>query len=528
MVISNILSFRSWSLAGLTPTWKDQPLYSFIQTHGGAADLPEQSKQDDNKISWTAGALDGVTSHHLFDPEGGEQQHHVTKVVRALEAFLKRASEEKLSNLYAIVQKESLISSAEDLQKLIRAKLLNRYKSRILETGRYLTTRADDRENVKLGILLIELSGNQSDRLAMELLATHDEFTLYAAVALTHLVLDPEQALWDVAKRVHGWGRVQVVERLNGTQNRDIQAWMLREGFRNNVMDEYLAGICAKTGKLHEALKPAHVDDALLDGAADILKALVLGGPADSMNDYPHAPEAVRRYLEHVADAPDLSLAHLLCIARLKHFVSDEEGWEQRLSLGWTAEMREKAGVMCSDLIDRPEWKDKVFRALKSEDSQVFYQADSAAQQLGISTREIHFDKVRAAPLTSSSWYRLLQQTDEAQIAEVLDFAGRALPLDEIATGPADSLGFGERYEAHRALDWVLQDLKRFPERGWNFLRAGIQSPVTRNRNMALNALLEWPRAAWPEDAEWLLRGALVSEPNGNVRERLKKTLQTS
>jgi hypothetical protein len=34
-------------------------------------------------------------------------------------------------------------------------------------------------------------------------------------------------------------------------------------------------------------------------------------------------------------------------------------------------------------------------------------------------------------------------------------------------------------YEAHRALDWILQDLKRFPELGWSFLRAGMQSPVT-------------------------------------------------
>jgi hypothetical protein len=528
MPILNLLNFRSWSLTNLFPTWKGQSLYDFVQANGGAVDLPEQSKRDENKIGWTSGAFDGVTSHHLFDPEGGEQQKRSTEVVRALEAFLKRATEENLSNLYAIVQKEPLISSAEDLQKVMSAKLLNRYKSRIRETGRYLTTRADDRENVKLGIILIELSGDESDLLALELLATHDEFTLYAVVALTHLVSDPEQALWNVAKRVHGWGRVHVVERLNDTQNRDIQAWMLRDGFRNNVMDEYLAGICAKTGQLHEALKPAQIDEALLDGAADILKALVLGGPVDSIDDYAHAPEAVRRYLEHAANALSLDLAHLLCIARLKHFLSDEDGWEQRLSKRWTAEMREEARVMCSALIDRPEWKDKVSWALKSEDDRVFYQADSAAQQLGISTREIHFDRVRAAPSKSSSWYRLLQQTDETQIEEVLNFAARALPLEQIATGPTDSLGFGERYEAHRALDWILQDLKRFPELGWKFLRAGIQSPVTRNRNMALNALLEWPRTAWPDDAEWLLRGALQSEPNGNLRERLKKALQTS
>jgi hypothetical protein len=130
--------------------------------------------------------------------------------------------------------------------------------------------------------------------------------------------------------------------------------------------------------------------------------------------------------------------------------------------------------------------------------------------------------------LKSSFWYRLLQQTDEAQIEEVLDFAARALPLEQIATGPTDSLGFGEKYEAHRALDWILQDLKRFPELGRSFLRVGMQSPVTRNRTSLFIELLEWPQTAWPDDAEWLLGRAFQSEPNGNLRERLRKALQTS
>ena len=41
---------------------------------------------------------------------------------------------------------------------------------------------------------------------------------------------------------------------------------MLCEGFRNDIMDEYLAGICARTGKLHEALSANDIDRALLDG----------------------------------------------------------------------------------------------------------------------------------------------------------------------------------------------------------------------------------------------------------------------
>jgi hypothetical protein len=83
---------------------------------------------------------------------------------------------------------------------------------------------------------------------------------------------------------------------------------------------------------------------------------------------------------------------------------------------------------------------------------------------LGIDTRDVHFAKVRAEPLKSSSWYRLLQQTQEDQIEEVLSFAEQAIPLAQIASGPADALGLGEKYAAHSALDWILQDLKRFPQ----------------------------------------------------------------
>jgi hypothetical protein len=97
-----------------------------------------------------------------------------------------------------------------------------------------------------------------------------------------------------------------------------------------------------------------------------------------------------------------------------------------------------------------------------------------------------------------------------------------ALPLDEIATGPADSLGLGEQYAAHSALDWILQDLKRFPGHGWEFIKVGLQSPVTRNRNMALNALLEWPRPSWPEQAPPLLARLRAMEPNQKLRERLQ------
>jgi hypothetical protein len=71
----------------------------------------------------------------------------------------------------------------------------------------------------------------------------------------------------------------------------------------------------------------------------------------------------------------------------------------------------------------------------------------------------------------------------------------------------------------------VLQDLRRFPGKGWLLIRAGLQSPVTRNRNMALRALSAWKREAWPAEAEFMLRQGLNHEPNSDTRELMRKII---
>ena len=522
-----LLPFRRWTLIDMDSPWEGESLYEILKENGANASLPERPKRNENELGWIAGALDGVTGHHFTQAADDEIQSRIKPLIAALARLLKHSSQENLSALDTAMHAETLLSIADVLQAQIRLNLLTNEtrSSRVAEVGRYFATRAADRESTKLGILLLELAGEDRDRPVLEALALHDEFTLYAALALCKLSSDPENVLWQLAQSVHGWGRVQVVERLDETKNPSIQAWMLRDGFRNDIMDEYLAGICARTGRLHDALSGKDVDRALLDGAAGIIKALLCGGPADSIEDYPEGPTAIRGYLRHVDQTSDLGLEHLLCIGRLRYFLSEAAGWEGRYSKGWTSVIRDEMLSTCTHLMGRPDWKMKIDSGLHSADNRVFYEADAAAQELGIDTREIHFDRVRAEPVKSSSWYRLLQQTNENQIDEILSFASSALPLHEIATGPTDSLGLGEKYAAHHALDWILQDLKRFPGHGWEFIKIGLQSPVTRNRNMALNALLEWPRPNWPELAFTLLTRLRTIEPNEKLRERLQSTL---
>jgi hypothetical protein len=255
-------------------------LYEILKENGPTVSLPERPKRNENEFGWVAGALDGVMGHHFDRSDDDQVQNRVQPILGALSRLLKHSSQEHLSVLYTELQADTLLSVADTLQEQIRENLLTNEtrSSRVAEVGRYFATKAADRESTKFGILLLELSSEDRDRPVLETLALHDEFTLYAALALCKLSSNPENVLWQLAQKVHGWGHVQVVERLDGTKNPAIQAWMLRDGFRNDIMDEYLAGICARTGRLHEALSTKVVDRALLDGAAGIIKALVYGG----------------------------------------------------------------------------------------------------------------------------------------------------------------------------------------------------------------------------------------------------------
>jgi hypothetical protein len=111
-------------------------------------------------------------------------------------------------------------------------------RSGVHEIGWRLATTGRHPEPVKAGIALLGISGSQEDAGILLTLGRHEELTLCCAVALTGSSQDPESALWSLARSVDGWGRIQTVERLKKTERDDIQDWLVRDGFRNQVMDE--------------------------------------------------------------------------------------------------------------------------------------------------------------------------------------------------------------------------------------------------------------------------------------------------
>lgn len=513
-----------WSLDFLNPPWGNlSSIFEHIRSHG-TDQLPDESLvRSKSKFGWIAGAWDGALGHHW---RGSDPPPRVFEIVSALQKLLERADAKTLTTLYGLLVDEPILPSLELLNQEIAELLPSVDRSRLLQVARFLTLRSAHREALKFGVTLIGFVGSSDDLDTLRIIGSNEEFTLYSAITITQIAPDPEQALWEIAKRVRNWGRIQVVQRLKDTKNADIQRWMLVEGFRNGVMDEYLACICARSGRLDEALKQLPVDDDLLDGAADIIHALIMGGPAEDIDAYAEAVDACHRYLDCALARRDLGLRHFLAIDKLRWFLSQPDGWEERLKSGWTDEHRNTLREKCDEVFQWEIWREKTTKGLTSKKEQAFHEADTAAGCLSIDTWQLHFDRVKADPLTSSSWYRLMQQTDDTRIDSVIQFAQSVLPLTEVETGPGDEMGLGPEFRAHQALDWVLQDLRRFPGKGWRLLKAGLRSPAVRNRNMAIKALAAWPRELWSPEITAFLLNAHEVEPCDDVKRRFGMLLE--
>jgi hypothetical protein len=504
--------FRSkpWSLAGLPRPWEGRPsLYQHVASRidpetgrlpQSAERLPDE--EDGAKIRWAAGAIDGVMGHHAGS---ADEELRTKQLGKAIGDLLGAATASNLAHVHRL-SKDSLLGIIDHLTEALPGD--ERVDpDRLHQLGRLLALEAPDRETVKLGVALMGLIQGPDDSEIFATLGVHEEFTLFCAVALTRQNAEPEERLWELARRVDGWGRIQIVERLSQTENPKIRAWMLRDGFRNAVMDEYLAHTCATTGRLHEALCAAEVDDHLLAGASGILRALAQGGPAQDLSDYEHAEHAVSSF-----------------VALLERRTLDIRQIEALDALVRRSELSGELCTRIESLRSSDAATMTVRQGLRSLDRVTFGQADQAARARGIPTFEEHAARLRDHSGDSGyHLFRLMQESDEERIDQALEVALLRIPLAEVATGAADEMGLGPGKERYHLLDFVLQELARFPGRGIQFLLAGLRSPVVRNRNMVARALAAWGSERWSEELRHALTHAAACEPVPEVKERLER-----
>jgi hypothetical protein len=513
--------------ADLPTVTSGEPLLSYIRRHIDAGGrliegghlLPDEVVPENTAIRWAPGALDGVFGH---PGRTDDLDRTVSDVAELLLRACRRPTRRRLRSLHeALVEANALTIVDPLVDELARHQAGIDAVRRI---GLWLATTSPNRGPVKIGLALLGVTGLEGFVDVVRTLGAHDEFTLYAATALRNGLKESDSELWALAASVDGWGRIHCVERLSNTEDPQIRAWLLREGYKNSIMYEYTALISAETGGLLAALQQDPVDRVLLTAAGEILSALIRGGPAKDIDDYADGADTVERYLNLMQSRAE-SLDDYLAVAGIRDFVSADERWKIDRP-GWSVTRREAFHATTLEILGEPHWHDRVNDLLTPDagDSD-FWKARSVARDLGIDTFDVTFRRIEQHPL-GSDWYDAWKDADTDRARCLVERARTRLPLEEIASGPSDAVGIGPGYEAHQALDWSLQALGNFPGIGGDLLVIGLASPATRNRNIALRALQAWPAESWPSEARGLVEAAAAADPNEGTRELAGRVLR--
>ena len=481
--------------------------------------LPDEPEADPDSISFAPGAMDGIFGHHGSTKSDDEI---VQSLHSALVSACQSASDRNIRSLYKLILDSSALGVIDPLiERIIEEQALD--ADRLREIVVWFATKAPDREPVKFSMALLGLLRGNDDSDIFLTLGRHDEFTLYSAVALSNSDVYGEEALWKLAIAAEGWGRISTVERLAGTSIPEIKDWLLRDGFKNSVMYEYLACICARSGDLHLALKREDDDPELFSSAVELINTLVSGegGPSEGLPDYEHGCAAIQSLLCK-GDSKFSSASHFWFLWKLKKRVADHLAGERVLEQDWTDQDCQAIAEKIEVLLSKSEWKDVLLEALQNGDRQSFWDASRSCEKLGIDPWQYFLDRTKAG---EDYWWDLMRTSDANRIDEVLALAAEKLPLDEISTGPSNHLGLGIEYATHHALGFILQDLGNFPGKGWDLIKAGLRSPVIRNRNMAVRALSEWGQVNWPDEVNEHIKKAIYDEPKADVQKRLENAL---
>jgi len=506
--------FWKKSTGQVTPWHGRVPIFQYLKANPEStkSDLPDEVKAPD-KISWASGAKDGVMGHH---GSNSETQQTVNRLTSLLLKWQQKQDDLRLRPIYELASDDVVLSLADPLGEQL-PKVDGLSADLIHDVATWLCASAPDRGPVKLGIILLGLTGNEGDKDILHALGRHEEFTLFSAVALGRISTDWVLELWELGKHVDGWGKIHVVERLCRQDDPRLKDWFIRDGFRNSIMNEYLAVPCAKAGKLHEALQQAIIDEGLLSSTSEIIDALINGGPAEDIDSYPDAPAALTGYLAHVATRQRPDLGHYLTTDRItKWLQADGSAWAERYSRGWSPETAQRCRELCATIRDKPHWLESALQQVDTEEHHQHWVAAQTLETLGHPMWDIYWKHLRRKPAEAGRWYHLMNACDATRIDTVVAFAESVLPLAEMVKQEAPKSLFPIGWQA--CLDFILQDLRRFPGKGWSLVEVGLRAPNVRCRNMAMMALSTWGEESWPQEAQKALRAAMGREPDERVR----------
>lgn len=439
--------------------------------------LPKETNSD--AIQFADGAIDGIMMFHMgMSPIKPEESKELLDILNSVNRNNTETAKEKLQ---IFSEKKSALSVIDEFQKIIvdNAQQLN--AETMYEFARDLILNSDNCELVKYGMSIIELLNIKEEELkkVIRVLALSDEFTLFAIFIMRNWE-NPEQEIFEIAKKVKGWGRIHAIERINPT-NKEMEEWLLLHGIENNVMAAYSALEIYEKAKIKERLfsKKCLCSFEEYIAIGNVIAALFQEGPVMGISMVEEVDKLLNQYVE-LFNNYEWDIKGLQIIYNIEQYTEENKEPEIETKSGFKEIVRK-----CRDILYSEKSVEIVAAETKKGNSL------ELADFLNIDYKEDLWELFET-DLNQYFGYTGILIREEAYRDRVIDLFEQSLPLKIIASGPAECMGFGKEYENHRILNFCVQELGEWPGKGIPLLKTALFSSVISNRNLALSVIEKW------------------------------------
>ena len=464
---------------------------------------------DENELRWADGALDGVTMYHMTIPEVSKDD--LTLMSDAVRSASSR-DYDLADSLFKMLGKHlQAILVIDELQSYIIDNQSKLDAKNLFEYAMHLLLESENRECVKFGLSLLELfkTDDMNDlKEAIRTIGLSEEFALFA-IFVMHKWKDGNNEIWELAKKLHGWGRIHAMEHIE-PETDEIRKWILMEGIHNNVMPAYSALTCWEKSGAEEVLRngPSREEFTSL---GEIIFGLLDEGPVPGISKIQNREEILSLYLDK-AGTMELNLDDYEVIDEILGYCEEEYSDKCPIALE------------CKKLLHTYHARCMILDAVK----------EGRCLELAIDTdidiKPYVFDLMNASFDDNYHNCRYLM-SDQEYRGKTIELFRSKLPLEEMKTEPTKTHGLGREYWRQSAVEYILQELRHYPCEGIDFVEAGLQSAPIRTRNGALNVLEFWiaatekPLSELLPDMYELLSKLSEIEPDDEVRIRMKNLL---
>lgn len=442
-----------------------------------------------SRIRWVPGALEGLGTRHM-KWDGSEKASRVARLLELI-ATGNDAAEEAL---YDLLRTDDVVTFYNDALDFAAARIRDP-EPELHAMARRFVTESADRGPVKFGIAMLGSFGDADDVAIIQTLALHDEFGLYAAEALAELSPDRQHVLYEMARRVTGWGRVEAVSRMVATNDPILRRWLLTEGFRNSVSVQYVAYQCTTIANLAGALADlppkGKADLPLLIGASDLIQALIKPGPVAGFSKYDDAPQASQALLRNIQKRRE-SVSFYLAALALRDFVSGADSAE------WSAQQKQDVSALATRVVSDSSWKSRVVAALE-DDASDLDQAEAAADKLGVKTFDLHLRRLARHSTNAHRWELAFAAAEPDDVQKLVDVAQSTFAprfadpkAHHTPTSSSDGIATAVQLRTGDSLEAVLRGLSRYPGSGMPLIESSLADADDRVRRAAVEALVRW------------------------------------